>query len=369
MFIAVQQNVQQSGFQLSQQWWWLILSLIITVIVGPIIVHRSKNRFDNEKKIEIVGNSISNINNRNGAPEPATSESPIYSNFLLNTLTVENKRSVTQSVTEIELYNIKKETNDFSDIQYDGGFYDRNQKFVLLAYNNGTKESFVEQCTVKFIRCEKDTFKEVYETEKVLQESLILKQGDIRSLIICSFDEFVSEFEQNSKLYLLKVSVFNSKGKEIPNLMLAVAYDSREKRFHIVARGSAGSNIGEVPLINLIEDTTQKSVTCSQKLTAGANDVNFYILVDRSCSLKYDVAIKSGEKTIKGKEKYSLDIRIPVYKQEKGGFYGDFYIFLQDQKIELNQDVDYNKDLIKSLKSDLIYDKYYAARKFANAKI
>ena len=369
MFIAVQQNVQQSGFQLSQQWWWLILSLIITVIVGPIIVHRSKNRFDNEKKIEIVGNSISNINNRNGAPEPATSESPIYSNFLLNTLTVENKRSVTQSVTEIELYNIKKETNDFSDIQYDGGFYDRNQKFVLLAYNNGTKESFVEQCTVKFIRCEKDTFKEVYETEKVLQESLILKQGDIRSLIICSFDEFVSEFEQNSKLYLLKVSVFNIKGKEIPNLMLAVAYDSREKRFHIVARGSAGSSMGEVPLINLIEDTTQKSVTCSQKLTAGANDVNFYILVDRSCSLKYDVAIKSGEKTIKGKEKYSLDIRIPVYKQEKGGFYGDFYIFLQDQKIELNQDVDYNKDLIKSLKSDLIYDKYYAARKFANAKI
>ena len=162
MFIAVQQNVQQSGFQLSQQWWWLILSLIITVIVGPIIVHRSKNRFDNEKKIEIVGNSISNINNRNGAPEPATSESPIYSNFLLNTLTVENKRSVTQSVTEIELYNIKKETNDFSDIQYDGGFYDRNQKFVLLAYNNGTKESFVEQCTVKFIRCVKNTFKEGY---------------------------------------------------------------------------------------------------------------------------------------------------------------------------------------------------------------
>ena len=86
------------------------------------------------------------------------------------------------------------------------------------------------------------------------------------------------------------------------------------------------------------------------------------------CSLKYDVAIKSGEKTIKGKEKYSLDIRIPVYKQEKGGFYGDFYIFLQAQKIELNQDVDYNKDLIKSLKSDLIYDKYYAARKFANSR-
>lgn len=369
MFIAVQQNVQQSGFQLSQQWWWLILSLIITVIVGPIIVHRSKNRFDNEKKIEIVGNSISNINNRNGAPEPATSESPIYSNFLLNTLTVENKRSVTQSVTEIELYNIKKETNDFSDIQYDGGFYDRNQKFVLLAYNNGTKESFVEQCTVKFIRCEKDTFKEVYETEKVLQESLILKQGDIRSLIICSFDEFVSEFEQNSKLYLLKVSVFNSKGKEIPNLMLAVAYDSREKRFHIVARGSAGSVMEEVPLINLLEDSKQKSVTCFQRLTPGSNDVKFTVLVDRSCKLKYNVAVKCGKKRIEDKQKYSIDIRVPVYKQERGTFYGDFYTFLFKMNHALNDDIDYNKDLINTLKSDLIYDKYYAARTFANANI
>ncbi|MCW1036245.1 hypothetical protein OJ923_06330 [Streptococcus anginosus] len=369
MFIAVQQNVQQSGFQLSQQWWWLILSLIITVIVGPIIVHRSKNRFDNEKKIEIVGNSISNINNRNGAPEPATSESPIYSNFLLNTLTVENKRSVTQSVTEIELYNIKKEDNNFLDIQYDGGFYDRNQKFVFLAYNNGTKEGQLNKYTVKFIRLGEEPRKAVYETEIIVEKPLIMKPGDIKSLIIYPFDEFVSEFEQNSRLYSLQVTVLDSKGNEIPNLTLVVKYDRSEKRFQNFSRGFAGQGIGEIPLINLIEDTTQKSVTCSQKLTAGANDVNFYILVDRSCSLKYDVAIKSGEKTIKGKEKYSLDIRIPVYKQEKGGFYGDFYIFLQDQKIELNQDVDYNKDLIKSLKSDLIYDKYYAARKFANAKI
>ena len=85
--------------------------------------------------------------------------------------------------------------------------------------------------------------------------------------------------------------------------------------------------------------------------------------------MEYNVAIKSGKKKIKSEEKHSLDIRVPVYKQEKGGFYGDFYSLLLELKHALNDDIDYNKDLIKSLKSDLIYDKYYAARKFANAKI
>ena len=368
MFITIQ-NVQQNDLPISQQWWWVVLALIVTTILGPIIVHSLKNRFDNAKKIDIVGNSILNINNRNGVPEPAASGQQLYSNFLLNTLTVENKRSAIQSVTEIELYNIRKNNNDFQDIQYDGGFYDINQKFVLLTYNNGTKESMVDQYIVKFTRLEKDTFKEIYETQKVLQNPLILKSGDIKSLIILPFDEFVSEFEQNTKLQFLKITIFDNTGKEIPNLMLIVVYDRNEKRFRNSPLGFAGSVMGEVPLINLLEDTKQKSVTCFQRLTPGSNDVKFTVLVDRSCKLKYNVAVKCGKKRIEDKHKYSIDIRVPVYKQERGTFYGDFYTFLFKMNHALNDDIDYNKDLINTLKSDLIYDKYYAARTFANAKI
>lgn len=369
MLIVVQQNVQQNDLPLSQQWWWVVLALIVTTILGPIIVHSLKNRFDNAKKIAIVGNSILNINNRSGVPEPATSGQQLYSNFILNTLTVENKRSATQSVTEIELYNIRKNNNVFQDIQYDGGFYDRNQKFVLLAYNNGTEESMVDQYIIKITRLEKDTFKEIYETEKKLQNPSILKSGDIKSLIILPFDEFVSEFEQNSKLHYLKISIFDNTGKEIPNLMLIVTYDRNEKRFYNDPRGFAGPSIGEIPLINLLEDTKQQSVTCFQQLTPGANDVKFSVLVDRSCKLKYNVAVKCGKKRIKAKQKYFMDIRVPVYKQERGTFYGDFYILLFKMNHALNDDIDYNKDLINTLKSDLIYDKYYAARTFANVKI
>ena len=341
----------------------------MTTILGPIIVHSLKNRFDNAKKIDIIGNSILNINNRSGVPEPATSGQQLYSNFILNTLTIENKRSATQSVTEIELFNIRKINNDFKDIQYDGGFFEKSQKFVLLAYNNGTEEAILDQYTIKFTMCEKDTFKEIYETEKVLQKTLMLKSGDVKSLIIYSFEEFISEFEQNSKLHFLKISIFDNTGKEIPNLMLIVTYDRKEKRFYVGQRGSASPSIGEIPLINLLEDAKRKSVTCFQRLTPGANDVKFSILVDRSCKLKYNVAVKCGKKRIEDKQKYSIDIRVPVYKQERGIFHGDFYTLLFNLNHALNDDIDYNKDLINNLNSDLIYDKYYAARTLANAKI
>lgn len=368
MFI-VTQNVQQNNLPLSQQWWWIIIALMVTTILGPITVHVLKNRFDNKKRITIIGSNISNINNRNGMPEQVTSGQRLYSNFILNILTVENKRSTTQSVTNIELYNIKKENNDFSDIQYDGGFYDGNQKFVLLAYNNGTKEESLRKCSVKFSFCEKDTYKIINEIEKVIDGAHVLKSGDIKSLLIYQFDEFISEFKKNRSLETLKVSVFDDNGNEFPRLKLVVIYNRKENRFYRPQEGRGGFNGGGIPILDLREDINRQSVSCSQSLKQGTNDVMFHVLVDRSCNLRYRVAIKCGKKRIKSKEKYSLDIRIPVYKQETGVFYGIFYLLLQKYAPTLMKDIDYNKDLIESLDENLIYDKYYAASLATNTNI
>lgn len=368
MVIAIQ-NVQQNNVPLSQQWWWIVLALIVPTVLGPIIVDIFKNRFNNKKRIAIIGSNISNINNRNGTPKPVISGQRLYSNFILNILTVENKRSTTHSVTNIELYNIKKENNDFSDIQYDGGFYDSNQKFVLLAYNNGTKEESLRKCSVKFSFCEKDTYKIINEIEKAIDGAHVLKSGDIKSLLIYQFDEFISEFKKNRSLETLKVSVFDDNGNEFPRLKLVVIYNRKENRFYRPPEGRGGFNGDGIPILDLREDINRQSVSCSQSLKQGTNNVMFHVLVDRSCNLRYRVAIKCGKKRIKSKEKYSLDIRIPVYKQETGVFYGIFYSFLRQNNNNLINDINYDKKLIEVLNRDLIYDKYYAARIATNANI
>ena len=368
MFIVIQ-NIQQNNLQLSQQSWWIVLALMVTTILGPITVHVLKNRFDNKKRIAIIGSNISNINNRNGIPEQVTSGQRLYSNFVLNNLTVENKRSTTQSVTSIELYKIKKENNDFSDIQYDGGFYDSNQKFVLLAYNNGTKGELLQKRTVKFTFCEKETYNEIKEVEKHTESIDVLKSGDIKSLLIYSFDEFVGEFEKNRNLETLKISVFDENGNKISHLKLYVFYDRNQKRFYKRYSGRGAFNSGDIPLFDLREDINRQSVSCTQSLKQGPNYIKFYVLVDRSCNLTYRLAIKCGNKKIKSKEKYSLDIRIPVYIQERGEFYGIFYSLLLKYAPDLMNNIHYNKDLIEYLDKKLIYDKYYAAKITTNANI
>ena len=83
----------------------------------------------------------------------------------------------------------------------------------------------------------------------------------------------------------------------------------------------------KIPLFDLREDINRQTVGCNQILKQGANDIYFYVLVDRSCNLKYRLTIKCGNKKIKSKEKYSLDVRIPVYVRGDGGLRWDFLFF------------------------------------------
>lgn len=364
LFFAFTRNV---GL-LSQQNWWIILSVLIPSVLGPLFVHFGKNIFDNSKKIIISGNVISNINNKSGVKEPIVSNPKVCSNFIFNHLTVENKRRVSQAITEIELYDIKKQDYLIQDIQYDGGFYDKNQKFVLLAYNNGNTDALSNGNSINYYVYE-SILQEGHLIKNIQMEKTIIKSGDVQSLIIDSFVQFYDLFETHDKLQELKVVVVDRKGKELKNLLLWLHYDRENKKFVNHPRGFAGASIEDVPLLNLTTDAKKQSVGCIQKVLAGANEVDFTILVDRTCQLEYKIKLKSGKKSFKDKNTYNLIIRMPVYVQERGGFFGDFYQFLLVNNNNLENSFKYDKDLIASLNKELIFDRYKAARKFARVKI
>lgn len=353
---------------LARQNWWTVVSLLVTVIFAPILVHCLKNRFDNGKKIVIIGNDVLNINNTNGRSEPVTVQPKIYSNFILNNLTVDNKRATSQAITEIELYDIKKNSYQIQDVQFDGGFYNNSQKFVLLAYNNGNEKSVIPAYHVKYITFEQDLQKENLIREQILEEVLI-ESGDVKSLAIENLAQFYSEFETNNRLTDLKIVISNERGSEQNQLFLYVYYDRTEKKFVNHPRGFAGPPSKVVPLLNLTIDVEKQSVQCSQILNQGANNVSFTVLVDRTCQLEYKVKLKSGKKVFKDNISYNVIVRVPIYAQEHGQFFGDFYQFLLNHNTELDKQILYNQNLIGSLDKELIFDKYKAARKFAKVRI
>ncbi|MGT2894077.1 hypothetical protein ACVR0A_06530 [Streptococcus downei] len=353
---------------LKKFWWTLIVASLIVPVIKDYSSHVMNNHYDNSKEIVISDNDISNINNKTGMVESVTTNPKIFSNFILNSLTVENKRATSQAITKIELYGIRKKPYKIKDLQYDGGFFEDNQKFVLLTYNNGNEKAATPSYHIKYIAYEKGLSKDHLLKDQVIKKTNV-NSGDVKSLAIENFEQFRSEFETNDKLENLNVVITNNKGAQVKNLNLIVRYDRNKKKFVKPQVGSTGPGVGDVPLLNLTSNVKQQSASCSQILKHGANNVGFTVLVDKTCQLEYKVKIESGKKIITNNKSYNVIMRVPVYTQENSGFYGDFYEFLLKHNTELDKPISYNKKLISEFDKKLVFDKYKAARKFSKAQI
>ncbi len=354
-------------FQLSEQTWWIVFALIFTVVIGPIFNYFSKEKYNFAKRIKITGMEIFNINNRNGMIESLTSPNDSYSNFIYNRITVENRREVTQTITSIELYDIKKENLLLSDIEYDGGFYVLSQKFALISYNNGNQAGETTLNTVKIYTRTKATFDESF-VESILLPIIPVDEGEVKSLFIKSLSEYKPLFESDIQLQDIVIKVYDN-NDSVEYLSFYVQYNRDEKRFINHPRGFAGPHIENMPLFDLRDNATSKVVNCSQPVKKGGdNSIGFTILVDTNCRLSYKLNLRSGEKTFKGKQKYEVNIRVPKYKQEHTTSMGDFYELVRKHNPQTEK-FNYNLEVIRSLDESLIFNPIEAAERFGEVKI
>ena len=67
--------------------------------------------------------------------------------------------------------------------------------------------------------------------------------------------------------------------------------------------------------------------------------------------------LKSGKRKIKNNDTYTLNIRIPFYKQENTTLYGDLYQFVLENNKGF-EEFNYKYDIIKHLKKSIVFDKY-----------
>lgn len=341
-----------------ENWQWFTGTILFGLFVTPRIL----NSFKHQKRIKIENRNIFNINNHTGWAEKFNTPK-FFSNFIQAELTVHNKRDVTQSVTKIELFNINKKDSYFADIQFDGGFYDENQKFILLAYNNGNTEGDSEDTKIEIFAYEINM-----QNKQLLQEesisSLRLSSGEIKSIFIVDLKNIADDFKKNPKLFVLSICVQRDDVMEA-----RLVFDRKKNRFYNSPMGAVAPPPDNFPIFDLTKDFAQQSVNCFQELTTGANNVSYLILVDRTCRLEFNEVLYIGNKKVKDKNKVKIDIRLPIYSQERGTFRGCFYWLVEKQKDFYNESVSYNLDIVQLHDKNLIYDKYRAARKFYDAKI
>lgn len=300
------------------------------------------------KRKEISIESIEIFNSRK-AKSKKDSSKEYFSNLIYNELKL---KSVNQEViSSIVLKNISKIPNDYYDIQYDAGINNYNQKYLLLAYNNGNLEGISNEVKITVNTIEDSTLKE--ETvEKFTIAPQILLPGEVRSTSIINLQNYVSIFKGNSKLKNIEIKAESLNG-ELSTVY--ASYNSDDEKFYTRLGAISKKEHYDVVLFDLRKCNDEKEVLCS-KIITGISDLRFAIFVDENCILSYKIMLKSGNRKINNNITYTLNIRIPFYKQENTTSYGDLYQFVLENNKDF-EEFNYKYDIIKHFKKGIVFDK------------
>lgn len=318
-----------------------------------------KDKYNKRKKITIEAEEIYNVSSLTGVPEFVNDPMMQYSNLIYNRVTVKTLNP--EVISSIVLNKIKKEPNKLADIRYDGGLYVDQQKYLLIAYNNGNQNGETGDINITVSAIKKGTRDKV-RLASFISTSSSLSPGAVIGQHKVDLLEYKDIFENNEEYVSLEIQ-FEDLKNSIPKG--GGVYNRDTGRFEARLGAGPGPSIQEVPFFNLSKTTQKEERHCSQHVE-NISDVYFTVFVEESCVLSYTVELKSKSKKIKSKCRHTIKIRIPKYKQEKTCVFGYFYLLIRDHNPDL-LDFNYSLDTVKDLQKDLVFDKYEAAQKYAKA--
>ena len=305
-----------------------------------------RDKYLKRKKISIE--SVEIFNSRKTKSKKNSSK--YFSNLIFNELKLKSVNK--EVISSIVLKNIKKVPNNYCDIQYDGGVNDCNQKYLFLAYNNGNLKGISDELKITINTIEKSTMKE--QTVEVFTiKPQILLPGEVTNMSIINLQNYVSIFKKNNKLEIIAIKAESLNG-ELPTAY--AIYNSNEEKFYTSLGAISKKEDYEVVLFDLRKCNDEEEVLCS-KIITGISDLRFAIFVDENCILSYKIMLKSRKRKIKNNLTYTLNIRIPFYKQENTTLYGDLYHFVLENNKDF-EEFNYGYDIIKHFKKSIVFDKY-----------
>lgn len=283
----------------------------------------------------------------------------MYSNLIKNKLSIQNRSEEKQVVTSVVLTNVTFEKEYFDYIQYDGGFRNVDQKYIFLLLNNGNLKGESQEYTIKFYaQGTQENGKELLFQSDIPETSINSGEIKVAEAINCEreFNNYFHEHIEKTRL-VIEVSCYR---KVIYTDSIDYIRDSNK---FIKPLGGAEKPFDSDNIIFRIDKdfSFRKRMTqkCQKELNLGNNSLEFFILSDKSGKLTYSYELYSGKYVLKNEttdKEISLNIFVPQYKTIISTFYGKFYYSLLKEK--LNPQDTFSKDVIQSISSDIVYEKY-----------
>ena len=320
------------------KWQDVIVTLISTSLITFILTPIRKKFFQLFKTTKIENIQIRNavtggVNN--------SDNSVIRDYFEVSTQFSTDKYL---NINQIKLKNVEVIFDYFHDeLNFQYGLNLDRQIFSIFAINNGNKSIVIDGFMLK---CVKGWWLE-NRYEEISSEELPyikIKPREIKRVVMVqvSREEILKNFDLKNENQALLLQLFDKNSKRL--ISYPAPFDKENKKFLTRPMGAAGVVSNNEKNVFNISEPYQKMYTLQTKNHISKENpiLSFFISLDQTASLKFDLEIYQNNKLVKFKRKDQRTQYVHVFRPnyhlyalDPTGLHGNVYKLLDEQSIEV----------------------------------
>ena len=316
----------------------VIATLISTFLISFILTPIRKKFFQLIKTTK-----IENIQIRNAVSRGVNSSdnSIIRDYFEVSTLFSTDKDL---NINQIKLKNVEVIFDYFVDeLSFQHGLNPDRQIFSIFAINNGNKCIEIDGFMLKYVKGW--WFENRYEEISSEEIPYIkIKPREIKRIIMVkvSKEQILKHFDLVSENQALLLQLFDKNSKKL--ISYPAPFDKENKKFLTRPMGAAGVDSNNEKNVFNISEPYQKMYTLQTKNHISKENpiLSFFISLDQTASLKFDLEIYQNNKLVKFKRKDQRTQYVHVFRPnyhlyalDPTGLHGNVYKLLDEKSIEV----------------------------------
>ena len=247
------------------------------------------------------------------------------------------------NINQIKLKNVEVVDYFVDELNFQYGLNPDRQTFSIFAINNGNKSIVLDGFILKYVKGW--WFENRY--EEISSEELPyikIKPREIKRVVMrkVSGEQILKHFDLVSENQALLLQLFDKNSKRL--ISYPAPFDKENKKFLTRPMGAAGVVSNNEKNVFIISDPYQKMYTLqTQNHISKENPIlSFFISLDQTASLKFDLEIYQNNKLVKFKRKDQRTQYVHVFRPnyhlyalDPTGLHGNVYKLLDEKSIEV----------------------------------
>ena len=248
------------------------------------------------------------------------------------------------NINQIKLKNVEVIFDYYNaELNFQYGLNPDRQIFSIFAINNGNASIVIDGFVLKYVKgwWLENQYEEISSEEIPY---IKIKPREIKRIVMVkvSKEQILKHFDLVSENQALLLQLFDKNSKRL--ISYPAPFDKENKKFLTMQMGAGGVDSNNEKNVFNISEPYQKMYTLQTKNHISKENpiLSFFISLDQTASLKFDLEIYQNNKLVKFKRK---DQRTPyvhvfrpnyqLYALDPTGLHGNVYKLLDEKSIEV----------------------------------